>query len=83
MINIKDGGTSSYKKLYDISYKEGDTYLSKDGSILVIILQSARVAFIRTEHGLCPRTLNLSTVGEVSLHHTFKAVDVDFVIHSL
>ncbi len=83
MIHLKDGGVSFFKKLYEFNPNDGDTFLSKDGTILVFVMGSNRVDFIRLDGTFNPRTLNPSTIADVTMHHTFKRVDVEITIKAV
>lgn len=85
MIHIKNGGVSGYKKLRDLNAKVGETFLSEDGTVLVIIKPSCFVSFLRTDGGIGAEKPfpTDSTISGVDAHHNFKRVEVDLVIRAI
>ncbi len=84
MIHIKDGVTSSYKKLYALDPKAGDTFISEDGTILAFIQASSYVVFVRTVRSYGDKPiLTTAVVSDFSLHHQFKRVEVDLTVRAV
>lgn len=78
MIHIKDGGVSSYYPLPSLLPKEGDTFINKEGTLLIFVRRSGYVNFIRTDFD--PHTIEECTISSLALHHTFKRVEVELTI---